>query len=517
MPRPTPGRTTVPGAARRRHSVRSVAAALLLVGAAAARPPAVAAQQRALEARLDAAPWDRTLWGVALLDDRGRVLFGRNERRLFVPASNTKLVVAAAAAVLLDPAQRQATSLYAGGPVADGVLRGPLVLYGRGDPTFARRCYAVDTTAADACDADPLARLRELARTLRERGIRRVEGDLVGDGSFFGGPLVHPQWETYDLGWWYAAPVSGLGFNDNSIDLAWKPGPAGAPPVLALAPALGTVTLDNRAVTDSAGAPETIDFFRDAGATAPLVIRAEGRAPADASGGTEYVAHPDPDRWTAEALRVALLEAGIVVTGRTWSTRDSTLFAAARATPPLAEVRGRPVRDWIFPILNTSQNWYAEQLLKLLGRTHGRAGDWREGVAVERRFLIDSVGVDSLEVAVQDGSGLSASNLVSPRAFAQLLRYMRRHPRWDVFSAGLPRSGQRGSLLKRFTGSPLEGRVLAKTGSIGGVNTLSGYLERPDGRVWTFSVLANHHAQPYRAALAQLDSVVVEMGRLPAR
>jgi D-alanyl-D-alanine carboxypeptidase/D-alanyl-D-alanine-endopeptidase (penicillin-binding protein 4) len=132
---------------------------------------------------------------------------------------------------------------------------------------------------------------------------------------------------------------------------------------------------------------------------------------------------------------------------------------------------------------------------------------------VERRFLIDSVRIDSTEFELSDGSGLSSANLISPLAFTRLLRFIRAHPRYATFAPGLPQSGGTGNLRTRFTGTPLAGRVRAKTGSIAGVNTLAGYIERPDGRHLTFAVQLNHHAQPSRAVLAAIDSVVVEMGR----
>ena len=132
---------------------------------------------------------------------------------------------------------------------------------------------------------------------------------------------------------------------------------------------------------------------------------------------------------------------------------------------------------------------------------------------MERRFLIDSVRIDSTEFALSDGSGLSSANLISPLAFTRLLRFIRSHPRYATFAPGLPQSGGTGSLRTRFVGTPLEGRVRAKTGSIAGVHTLTGYIERPDGQPLTFSVQLNHHAQPSRAVLAAIDSAVVEMAR----
>jgi D-alanyl-D-alanine carboxypeptidase/D-alanyl-D-alanine-endopeptidase (penicillin-binding protein 4) len=472
---------------------------------------------RQLDSVLDAPPFNRTIWGVALMDPSGRLLYGRNAERLFMPASNTKLVVTAVASALLPPDWTVKTSVYAAGPVRDGVVTGDLVLYGRGDPTFGRRCYATDTTLAGVCDPDPFTRLRQLAQTLRGRGIRTIAGDLVGDGSWFESELVHPAWENYDLNWWYAAPVSGLGFNDNSVDITWRPGPAvDAPAILTLDPDLGDVTLENRTRTVPPGGESDIGdrMYRVPGT---LNLWAEGTVAQNARGGTESFALPDPNLYAARAFRWMLAEAGISVLGTTRSTTDSLRYAAARTGEPLAETESRPFKDWIFPILNTSQNWYAEMVLKQLGRQFGAAGSWREGLAVERRFLVDSMGIDSTLFALSDGSGLSASNLVSPLAFTRILQFIRRHPHYPTFAAGLPQSGNTGSLRNRFVGTPLEGRVQAKTGSISRVNTLSGYFTLPNERTYAFSVQLNHTPQAGRRSIAQIDSVVVTMARVVGR
>jgi D-alanyl-D-alanine carboxypeptidase/D-alanyl-D-alanine-endopeptidase (penicillin-binding protein 4) len=492
--------------------IRRILAVLSAVSVVSA--PAVAQKdlKRRIDSRLDAPPFNRQFWGVALVDEGGHLLYGRNQDRLFIPASNTKLVVSAVAAALLPPDWKVKTSLY-GGPVVNGVLQGDLVLYGRGDPTMGRRCYATDTTLAGVCDTDPFARLRQLVDTLRAKGVRAITGDVVGDGSYFETTLVHPNWESFDLNWWYAAPVSGLGFHDNSVDFDWGPGAApGTPAVITMSPNLGDIAFENRTATVAPGGESDVGdrFFRQPGT---LQIWAEGTVALDNPPHTESFALPDPSLYAARALRQALGDAGISVLGATRSTIDSTAYAALRHTAPLAEASSRPLRDWIFPILNTSQNWFAEMLLKQLGRQFGKAGSWPEGLEVERRFLIDSVKVDSTQFSLSDGSGLSSSNLISPLAFTQLLRYMRRHPRYATFAAGLPQAGLVGSLRNRFLGTPLAGRVRAKTGSISRVITLTGYLELDRGRTLTFSVLANHHAQPSRPMLAAIDSVVVEMSK----
>jgi D-alanyl-D-alanine carboxypeptidase/D-alanyl-D-alanine-endopeptidase (penicillin-binding protein 4) len=152
-------------------------------------------------------------------------------------------------------------------------------------------------------------------------------------------------------------------------------------------------------------------------------------------------------------------------------------------------------------------------LLKVVGHELGGAGSWDAGLEAERHFLVDSIRIDSTAFSLEDGSGLSAGNLVSPHAFVQLLHYMYGHPRRAAFLASLPRSGKPGSLLHRFVGTPLEGGVLAKTGSIDRVNTLSGYIERPNGHPLIFSIEANAHTIGGRSMLSQIDSIVVEIGK----
>jgi D-alanyl-D-alanine carboxypeptidase/D-alanyl-D-alanine-endopeptidase (penicillin-binding protein 4) len=224
------------------------------------------------------------------------------------------------------------------------------------------------------------------------------------------------------------------------------------------------------------------------------------------------VAVPDPNLFAARALAAALRARGVPVEGGAASTTDSLAFRAGRCCSPLVESRGRALPDLIFPILSSSQNLFAEMLLKVLGREVAGAGSWDAGLAVERRFLIDSAGLDSTAFSLDDGSGLSASNLLTPVGFTSLLRYMAGHPKAGPFLAALPRSGARGSLRRRFVGTPLEGRVVAKTGSIARVQTLSGYIERPDGGRITFAVMVNGHAIPERLVQGQIDSVVVRLG-----
>src|SRR5690242_15429555 len=270
--------------------------------------------ERRLAQLVDAPPFDRATWGMYVVDDQGRVLYQRNADRFSVPASNTKLVVTAAAAVLLPADYRVKTSLYVNGRVEGGVLYGDLILYGRGDPTWSARCYSVDTLARGACDSSFPA-IDAIDDSIRARGIRRITGKLVGDGSYFEPTLIHYGWNAWDLTWWYAAPVSGLGFHDNSVDFQIAPGPAvDAPPSISWAPDLGLITFENRARTGPSDSGSSIsdNFFRGGGGWS---IRAEGTVALGRKPWVECVALPDPNLYAARALATSLARKGIAVEG----------------------------------------------------------------------------------------------------------------------------------------------------------------------------------------------------------
>jgi D-alanyl-D-alanine carboxypeptidase/D-alanyl-D-alanine-endopeptidase (penicillin-binding protein 4) len=474
------------------------------VSASRARLPAACRSRRVslavrLNCLLDAPPFERALWGVAIADPRGRIVFERNGDRLFVPASGVKLIVAATASALLPPDYRFRTSVYAAGPVDGGTVHGDLVLYGRGDPALSARYYPTAQAPFDA-----------LADSLKARGIARVAGDVVGDASYFDSAITHPSWQGYDLNWWYAAPVTALAFNENSVDFLVEPSAVGQPPAIRMRPDLGVVQFSDRARTVPADSERTLDFFRQPGTN---VVWAEGDLPADAPPDTEYFAIHDAPAYAAAAFRRSLEDRGIAVDGRVRTVFDSMAYAAARATPPLAEHLSPPLPDILQPILTTSQNWYAEMLLKTLGRELRGEGSWAAGLDVERRFLIDSLGVDSTMFDLVDGSGLSTWDLVAPRAFVRLLSRMRNLPRARPFLDALAVAGESGTLQGRFTDTRLSGRVRAKTGSISRVNSLTGYLELPRGRTWIFAIQLNNHTGTQREALARIDAIVAALAR----
>jgi D-alanyl-D-alanine carboxypeptidase/D-alanyl-D-alanine-endopeptidase (penicillin-binding protein 4) len=473
-----------------------------LLCALAARSAAAQGQTPAqrVSALLDQPPFDHALWGVVIADPQDRVLVTRNADRLFVPASAAKLVVAATAAVLLGPDYRFRTTFHAAGEVRDSVLYGDLVVYGRGDPTLGERFYP-----------GPGGPFAPWADSLRSRGIARIAGDIVGDASWFDDSIVHPDWENGDLAWGFTAPVTALGWNGNAVRFRVVPTDAGAPPLVALEPDVGAVVLVNRARTLPRDSARTLGLVRAPGSDSVFLV---GGIPAGGRAVDDVIAVRDGARWTAEALRRALPGLGITVDGRARGVHDPLARAGARGGASLFEWRSPPLADVLRPILEQSDNWTAEVLLKTLGRELRGEGSWTAGLDVERRFLVDSLRVDSTLFTLADGSGLSHHNLIAPRALVQLLSAMRRHPRAEAFVSALAVGGRSGTLRGRFDGARLAGRVRAKTGSIGNVNTLAGYLERGERRrPWVFAVLLNNHTARNGVALRRIDAVVAAIER----
>ncbi len=474
---------------------------------AASRPYATSAPARArLAERIDAVLARQALadvtWGIEVRDPSGTVLYARNAARPMIPASNLKLIVSAAAAHHLDPDYRFRTTVYGTGPVVDGTLRGDLVLYGRGDPMISSRYFATRTTVWEM-----------VADSLRARGIHRVSGAVVADESWWDREYVREDWEPEDRLWWYAAPVSALGFNDNAIDFRILPGASvGDPARITGEPASAAYRLQNTTRTVAAGGRATLDFERGTG---PGAVRAVGQIPLGAGADTESFAVDDAARWTATVFRETLERRGIDIARDEIRVVSDPAASVSSTSTALVEWRSPPLPQAIGPVLLTSQNWFAEALVKAMGREVRGRGSWEAGLALERAFLTDVVGIDSADFVLRDGSGLSANNRVTPRALARLLEYVRRTPRQAVVRAKLPVSGAPdGSLRSRLT--DLRGRVAAKTGYIGGVNSMSGFVTAADGRELVFVVLANgrgERAQVVRAIDDVVRAVAAEGGR----
>jgi D-alanyl-D-alanine carboxypeptidase/D-alanyl-D-alanine-endopeptidase (penicillin-binding protein 4) len=267
-----------------------------------------------------------------------------------------------------------------------------------------------------------------------------------------------------------------------------------------------------KAVTDTAGARANIDVDYEAWPDTLVITGTIGLGRADSS----WIAVPDQAGFAAQALQDALNRRGITTTGAIRIARDSASAAAARApfdtTSALFTWTSPPVRDIVAGILKPSQNWIAEQLLRTLGAQYRGRGSWSAGLDVERRYLIDVVRIDSTAFSLRDGSGLSAQNLLSPRAILLLLEHARQAPWGTLYHAALPAPQERGGTLSnRLTG--LESRLAAKTGTIANVNSLSGYMRTDDNRELTFVIMSNGSGRPSADMRSAIDRIIRTLAR----
>jgi serine-type D-Ala-D-Ala carboxypeptidase/endopeptidase (penicillin-binding protein 4) len=485
----------------------------LLAFAACAPPPRIvgaptpmtrATLRAALDSVATAPQFRNAHWGMLIVDPvAAETLYSRNAGKLFMPASNMKIATGGTALALLGPDYRYRTAVVARGPVRDGTLEGDLAIVGRGDPTVS-----------DHMRRDAMQPLRDLADSILARGVRRVRGRVVAAGDAFPDAPLGFGWAWDDLDFPYSAGVDELLFNEGFSRLIVRAGErVGETPSVTTAPARSYPRVRMTAVTvapppptpaetpvDSTRPKPTLAFAAD---TVRGSVVVSGEIIAGDTAVLE-VAHRDPEGAYLAALIEALRERGVSVDSVALSSPDSaggdTL--AVMISPPLSE---------ILPALEKpSQNQIAEALFKTLGLERAGAGTADSGRRVVERQLIEW-GTDSVGLAVRDGSGLSRHDYLAPETIVRVLDAMRRHPSFSVFYDALPVAGVDGTLRSRMKGTPAEGNVRAKTGTLDKARALSGYLTTADGRQLLFSFLANNYTARTRDVDGAVDAILARL------
>jgi D-alanyl-D-alanine carboxypeptidase/D-alanyl-D-alanine-endopeptidase (penicillin-binding protein 4) len=378
------------------------------------------------------------MWGVLIVNPRtGDTLYSQNAGKLFMPASNMKIITSAAALTLLGPDYTYKTTFLTDGPVQDSLLDGDLIVIGRGDPTISDNMRGVATTVMDA-----------LADSIRAHGISQIAGRLVRVGNAFPDSIHGYGWEWDDLGEYYAAGVDELIFNEGMAPTTLRPPP---------------------------------DTVRDSAYSGPA---------------------KDPATAYLNAMNDALIRKGI--------TLDAGVLDSILPTPfkmdTLFTFVSLPMRRILPALLKPSQNQIAEILLKTIGLERGGMGTADSARKIVGQLLL-AWGVQPDGFVIRDGSGLSRHDLLTPETLVRVLDRIQRDTAFAVFYNALPIAGIDGTLKDRMKGTPAEGNVHAKTGSISNARTLSGYVTSADGERLIFSIMASNWTGPTSTVTSVADQI----------
>ncbi len=436
-------------------------------------------------------------WGVLVVDPAsGDTLYSRNAGKLFMPASNMKIITGATALAILGPDFRFETRILGASAPVNGILTGDLAVIGTGDPSYSDSLVVTDA----------MIPLRELADSLAARGIKEVTGRLIRGANTFPDSSLGFGWAWDDLDYTYSAPVDELFFNEGYSWIRVIGGARpGDPVTVRTGPARTVPRIGRIDVTTGSSCCMTrskVEWFGDLRGTRPKVdLRGEVR-PGDSV--TVGVALRHSSAAWLDAFAEALAERGITVRGgvEADSLADTTGLVplATRLSPPLSVILPRFEKP--------SQNQFAEVLMKTMGRVRLGEGSADSGRRVIERQLV-AWGIDSAGFAVRDGSGLSRHDYLTPETIVRVLDVMRKHPDFRAFYDAMPIAGVDGTTRTRMKDTPAMGNVHAKTGTLDKARSLSGYVTTADGRMLIFSILSNNHVVPNREVERVQDALAV--------
>jgi D-alanyl-D-alanine carboxypeptidase/D-alanyl-D-alanine-endopeptidase (penicillin-binding protein 4) len=420
----------------------------------------------------------------------GETLYEQNASRFMIPASSQKLLTSAAAADHLGWDFRYTTRVLATAPIGpEGLIDGDLIVIGNGDPSINPR-HAARWRAFE-----------DWAATLRGKGVTTINGRIVGDDNAFAEPGWGYGWSWDDLHLGYGAEPTALQFNENQVDVLIGPGMAvDSLAIIGISPLGSGLVINNAVRTVAAGEQTSLTMGRLPG-TSSLTVR--GQIAADAAPLAITASVENPTRFFAAAFREVLSRHGIRVIGGVADADDLETPPSGDDMVELIVDRSPPLSEIIDVTNKWSRNIYAESLLLSLAPPPDAATSARGLEKLRETLRVWGIPVE--HYLARDGSGLSRYDYVTADAITALLTYMWMDPKHhDVFQSTLPVSGVSGTLANRMKGTPAEGRVRAKTGTMSHVRSLGGYLVTASGEPIVFAILANH----FRVAAAEIDAIM---------
>lgn len=422
-------------------------------------------------------------WGVVIQSlVTGEYFYKRNENKLFMPASNTKLFTTAAGLLLLGNNYRFKTEIFMRGNIDGSVLRGDLIIKGYGDPSISGRFYNENVTQIFELWAD----------SLLDRGIDEITGNIIGDDNVFDEKGLGTGWSWDYESDWYAAPSGALSLNDNCVDIVITPTKAGSKATITTSPNSKYIILNGNVITVNKDSTAGIYLYRERGTN---IVTVYGKINENSEPIKRYCTINNPTQYFVVVLTDVLIKKGIKVKGFPLDIDDLTEPISYENAQLLFNHYSPLLKDIIKVINKSSQNFFAEQLIKIIGHEKEGIGSAVNGISAAKKIYSD-MGINPDGLQIVDGSGLSRLNLVSPNQIVSLLSYMNKDEQFLHFYNSLPIAGVDGSLAKRMRKARTQNNVRAKTGFIGSARALSGYVYTGDKEPLAFSIIVNNFTVP---------------------
>lgn len=406
--------------------------------------------------------------GMVVVDlTSGETLYRRNAGQLFIPASNMKLFSEAAAIMVLGPDYHFKNQLsISSGKIQQGVLQGTIYIQLSGDPSFSRH------------------ELQTLLASLKDWNINSIQGNVYIDSDLVGVDAYPPGWLASDLSYSYGAPNAPVMIDANRLTVTVNPGArAGDPAVVEVDDGGGAIVLNNQVTTKATTKGCGVGFSLDQ--DNHLTVR--GCVGVGQWAVQQRLAIKNPLVYAQEMIKSDLAKANIQLNGQVQlgKTPTGALLIATQYSKALSEL----MADTLKP----SDNLYADSLyLHAAAKLNGSPVNWKGAEPVIKNFLQAQTGIDFKNAVFTDGSGLSRYSLVTPEQTISLLKFLyQRFPLSYEYISALPVSGRDGTLQKRFRTPTQQGFVRAKTGTMTGINSLSGYLYTSNGHTLAFAMYIN--------------------------
>jgi serine-type D-Ala-D-Ala carboxypeptidase/endopeptidase (penicillin-binding protein 4) len=446
----------------------------------------------AIESILNRPALQTSHWGIAVqplnTSSNASLLYGYNASKLFLPASNAKLLTTAVALSKFTPQFRAITPLYGTGTAPTLKM---LRIIGQGDPALSEQ------------------KLTQVAQQLAAQGIRRIE-NLVGVDTVYAGLPFVPSWQWEDFQSGDGLPINGLILNENVVSLQVTPRAVGQPLQTQWLSSEPPVTLDNQTLTIAKSGKEFLEVYRNGG-----TVSLQGQLQVGSQPDTIDIPVPNANARFMQRFRRILQQRQIQVDRFSLVTARNHPLAAPTLTgeTQVAGIEFPSLAAWIAEVNQDSNNLYAEALLRRLGVTVTPNRSAQDAGLTALRQGLSQFGVSPTSHVLADGSGLSRKNLVSPLAFVQTLQGIARSPYFKTFQDSLAIAGKSGTLARRFLNTPVQGRLYGKTGTLQGVSSLSGYLYKTEPPL-VFSIIVNHSNQENAVLRQATDEIVLLLSRL---